>query len=526
MKKHFILITLLFLGIPSVYAEGWIKTEENIKYELEENTYAIGKYEIDGDYYYFNEDGIMQTGFIPENEKIYFYSRVNGKLKHGWQGAEEGQWYQDEEGALVVGKTEIDGKNYYFNENGFLQKGFIPENGKIYFYSRVNGALKHGWQGADEGQWYQDEEGALVVGKTEIDGKNYYFNENGFLQKGFITENGKIYFYSRVNGALKHGWQGAEEGKWYQNEEGEVVTKEQQIDGKNYYFNDQGIMQTGFIEKNDKIYFYSRVNGALKKGLQGSTEGAWYQKEDGEVLTGEGLVNCEEKEFFIHGKFLEKGIIQIDDKNYYFDENNYTKQYGVINKNNYRIYLDSETGEYIRTQQIPVYYKQKDSRWTNKKYGKKTFGSTGCSPTSMAMAFTSILNREILPTEIGDYLYNNTDQFNKKYSGTSGLGIIYASDHYHVKWKGINSKEELIGELKQGKIVYGTMQNGKFATERWNHAIVMYDYKNESKEKTYTLDPLNENNNGWTNIDLIWKEQCQDPDDRLGGFTFYSLEKE
>ena len=144
----------------------------------------------------------------------------------------------------------------------------------------------------------------------------------------------------------------------------------------------------------------------------------------------------------------------------------------------------------------------------------------------MAMAFTSILNREILPTEIGDYLYNNTDQFNKKYSGTSGLGIIYASDHYHVKWKGINSKEELIGELKQGKIVYGTMQNGKFATERWNHAIVMYDYKNESKEKTYTLDPLNENNNGWTNIDLIWKEQCQDPDDRLGGFTFYSLEKE
>ena len=167
---------------------------------------------------------------------------------------------------------------------------------------------------------------------------------------------------------------------------------------------------------------------------------------------------------------------------------------------------------------------QNDGRWVNTKYGLGSMGRTGCSPTAMAMAYTSILQREVLPTEVAEYLYNKTDQFNKKLKGTSGMGIIYASDHFGVKWKGIGTKEKFIEALKSGKIVYASMQKGKYATPSYNHSILLVNY-NESTNQTYAFDPLKKDNNGWNSINQIWNEQCMDPDDRLGGFAFYSLEE-
>lgn len=103
------------------------------------------------------------------------------------------------------------------------------------------------------------------------------------------------------------------------------------------------------------------------------------------------------------------------------------------------------------------------------------------------------------------------------------MGIIYASNHYKVKWTGIGSKEAMIKALKDGKTIYASMQNGKFAKPTYNH-IILYNY-NENMNKTYTLDPLTKMNNGWNDIDLVWREQCMNPDDRTGGYAFYSLEE-
>ena len=33
-----------------------------------------GTFNIDGDYYHFNEDGTMHTGLLEENDETYFYS--------------------------------------------------------------------------------------------------------------------------------------------------------------------------------------------------------------------------------------------------------------------------------------------------------------------------------------------------------------------------------------------------------------------------------------------------------------------
>ena len=142
--------------------------------------------------------------------------------------------------------------------------------------------------------------------------------------------------------------------------------------------------------------------------------------------------------------------------------------------------------------------------------------------TALNLASLSAIKEEILPIDIGYYLYNNTDQFNKNYKGASGKAIIYASQHYGITYKNIYTKEQLIEELEKGNIIYASMQNGKFATPYWNHAILIYDYSND-KVRTIASDPLNSNNNGWVDIDLIWNQKNTDPDDLTGGSALYSL---
>ena len=71
-----------------------------------------------------------------------------------------------------------------------------------------------------------------------------------------------------------------------------------------------------------------------------------------------------------------------------------------------------------------TYYSQRDPRWAGKWYGVSNVDQSGCVPTSLAMTFTDILGRTILPTTVADYLYNNTDSFNKGEAGTDSDGIV------------------------------------------------------------------------------------------------------
>ncbi len=171
----------------------------------------------------------------------------------------------------------------------------------------------------------------------------------------------------------------------------------------------------------------------------------------------------------------------------------------------------------------PFYYNQKDSRWNQIYYGRYPFGSTGCAPTAMAMAFQGILGRTILPIEIANYLYSNTNEFNKKTQGSSGQAIVEASDYYGIKRTALETKEDLINALKDGKIVFAAMGNGRFGKKKYNHAIILYGYR--SNGSTNVMDPLLVSNNRATSIDLIWREQSKDPDDSSGGSNFHSLER-
>ena len=42
-----------------------------------------------------------------------------------------------------------------------------------------------------------------------------------------------------------------------------------------------------------------------------------------------------------------------------------------------------------------TYYSQRDPRWAGKWYGVSNMDQSGCVPTSLAMAFTDILGKEV-----------------------------------------------------------------------------------------------------------------------------------
>ena len=80
-----------------------------------------------------------------------------------------------------------------------------------------------------------------------------------------------------------------------------------------------------------------------------------------------------------------------------------------------------------RVEPQTTYYSQRDPRWASKWYGVSNMDQSGCVPTSLAMTFTDILGTVIAPTTVADYLYYNTNSFNKtSVAGTDADGIVLA----------------------------------------------------------------------------------------------------
>lgn len=102
------------------------------------------------------------------------------------------------------------------------------------------------------------------------------------------------------------------------------------------------------------------------------------------------------------------------------------------------------------------YYSQKDRRWAYRRYGSYAFGSTGCVPSALAMIFSGIRAKEILPTEIADYLHYDLAMYNGPlagYYGTGLEGVVRAAERYGINCRLLDEYDEFVQALKEGKCV-------------------------------------------------------------------------
>ncbi len=188
--------------------------------------YTDGAYKIAYDdtvgYYYFDENGIMQTNTWCQ-----------------WEEDDTWSWF-DDNGEMVTNTwAKISGKWYYFDKDGTMLTGWQKINGKWYYMNK-SGAMQTGWQKINGKWYYMNTSGAMLTGWNKIGGKWYYMNGSGAMLTGWNKIGGKWY-YMNGSGAMLTGWQKIG-GKWYyMNGSGAMLTGRQKIGGKWYRFNASGV---------------------------------------------------------------------------------------------------------------------------------------------------------------------------------------------------------------------------------------------------------------------------------------------
>ncbi len=288
-------------------AQKWISVE-NEDYWSEDNApeflyYYYGKDGralksvwglIGGSWYYFNEDGIMQTGSI-QVDGFNYYLGEDGARKSGW----------------ILLEDETDAPEtleswYYFEGNGRRIENAIDKKIDGAYYTFVDGRMQTGWFKLPKASASQDSatpsEATKAEADTTVSGYQYY-DEDGKRASGWreiegvesLSEDGETFRFYFKNGAPYHAEKGLE-----------LFT----IDSKKYAFNERGEMQTGKQVVNTAegttANFYFDENGVMKTGKQTISDDVsgemqnWYFHTEGSKK-GQGYHGIKENTLYIYG---------------------------------------------------------------------------------------------------------------------------------------------------------------------------------------------------------------------------------
>ena len=166
-------------------------------FDPETHAMVKGEVEIDGNRYFFDENGVLATGFQTVDGNTKYYGTDTGIMKTGWVTSGPEKFYFDEtSGNQVFGWNEIGGNKYYFTEdNGRLITGLFEIEGNKYYSDKVTGIVAMGVVTIDEKQYYFDKDtGIMTTGWVELDGDKYYFDEEtGAGYDGIIDIEGSTY---------------------------------------------------------------------------------------------------------------------------------------------------------------------------------------------------------------------------------------------------------------------------------------------------------------------------------------------
>ena len=121
------------------YKEGWNKKGESWIYIKNGVSVTGWIKDTNGNWYYLNSAGIMQKGWIKDNERWYYLSQ-SGDMKTGWQYINGAWYYLNEEsdgymGAMKTGWIYTGGRWYLLNQSGEMKKGWAQDKGKWYYLS-------------------------------------------------------------------------------------------------------------------------------------------------------------------------------------------------------------------------------------------------------------------------------------------------------------------------------------------------------------------------------------------------------
>lgn len=294
---------------------------------------------IDNKWYYFDDEGVMQTGWVDEDK---YYIGSDGVMKTGWQRLAPPD--ENDDGRVTPADETGDGTYwYYFQSSG---KKYVPDlnNGSDYGEKKIDGvnycfdehgALQTGWVnvGSDDNSdapisdyRYLSEDGKAITGwyatypPTSLDGYDYSVE----------------WFYFDRNGVPKEG-----------PAKGEATTKDLvKINNITYLFNDRGTPVFGLQkvytstskDEYTAYYFGDRKTSSVVKGKKKIVEDDGSETDFYFSDTGRGYTGVRDNYLYYMGKLqkAEKGtkyqVISIPNGDNY---NNYVvNTSGKVTKSN------------------------------------------------------------------------------------------------------------------------------------------------------------------------------------------------
>ena len=225
---------------------------------------------------------IWEGSYNAEDIVIHYLSEKKGWSAPGWHGyaavsdqsEQKGTWkksdlgwqYRHEDGSCTKNAWEkIHDKWYHFDKKGYMQTGWMEKDGKWYYFNPSGRACANQWQ------W--------------INGKCYYFHNDGHMaEKEWILNSLNRYYVDASGAWVKDTWQKNSTGWWYRHGDGSYTKNGwEKINGSMFYFANNGYMQTGRVQDNEKTYYMNDAGYMVKNQWKWIEDKCYYFGENGEM---------------------------------------------------------------------------------------------------------------------------------------------------------------------------------------------------------------------------------------------------
>ena len=394
-----------YLGLSKEKVE-W-KTVNGKKYCYVNNQKITGERQIGGYWYYFDGNGVMQTGFVNLGGKTVYYNS-DGQMQYGEQKINNAWYYFDTiTGARITGFYNLPGKTVYYGSDGQMRYGEQKINNAWYYFDTTTGARVTGFYNLSGRIVYYGADGKMRYGEQKINNAWYCFDTiTGARVTGFYNLSGKIYYYG-TDGKKRFGEQKINDA-WYcfDTSTGKMVTGFYNLPGKVVYYGADGKMLYGEQKIGSYYYYFDPVFGSMYTGWRTVNKKTKYYQNNGHCTTGEYQIDNRWYYFDKNG-IMQTGFVQLPGKTVYYNGNG-VMQYGEQKINDAWYYFDMITGK------MATGFCELPGKWVY-------YGSNG-----------KMLYGE---QKIGNYYYYFDPVFGSMYSG----------------WKTVNGKTRYYQSNGQGK---------------------------------------------------------------------------
>ena len=329
-----------------LYVNSWVEIDGNKYYFGEQGIGYHGLHTLAGKEYYF-ENGQLKTNCIYSNGELNYVSDNSG-IAHKVTGNNkwinyDGIYYYIKDNRLLRGCIEkIDSRYYGFDNAGnmyanqMFYMGYNDTNDQwrnARFYANASGALVTDTWKKDNSDWYYfGKDAASVDGLNTINGVTYYFNNGRMSTLYAVSVDDKNYICDKDGAAHEvsgnNKWLNYNDVYFYIKDNVFLRYTVEKIGGAYYGFDNAGKMYADALfniskawdgESYENRWFYANESGALTTNKWMTYQNnKYYFGADGASLNGMRTIDGGQY-YFEWGKLITNGAYGFGEKNYVSD---------------------------------------------------------------------------------------------------------------------------------------------------------------------------------------------------------------